>query len=62
MRCPGKGQEIGAQALRGVIESLGGAVQIMRTDEPDKSVAQIASLEQDEDHENDDNRCRREWR
>ena len=37
-------------------------MQGIRTDETDKSVAQIASLEQDEDHENDDNRCCRKWR
>jgi hypothetical protein len=57
----GQGQEVPAEPLRSVIEGLRGPVQIIRADETDESVAQIASLEQDEDHKNDDDRCRREW-
>ena len=37
-------------------------MQIIRADETDKSVAQITPLEKDENHENDDDRCRGERR
>ena len=37
-------------------------MQIIRPDETDKPVAQIASLEKDENHENDHDRCRGEGR
>ncbi len=59
---PGQGQEVPAKPLRGVIKGLRGAMQIIRADETDKSIAQIASLEKDKNHENDNNRCRGERR
>jgi hypothetical protein len=55
-------QEVPAEPLRGVIKGLRGAVQIIRANETDKSVAQITSLEKDENHENDDDRSRGERR
>jgi hypothetical protein len=37
-------------------------MQIIRADQTNESVAQIASLKEDEDHKNDDDRCRGERR
>ena len=55
-------QEVSAQPERGVVERLCRSVQVIGANEPDESIAQIASLQQNKNNENDDDSGRRQRR
>ena len=59
---PGQRQEIPTQSICCVVERLRGAVEIVGPDEADEPVAQIASLEKNENHKNDDDSRSRQRR
>ena len=50
-----------ADPLAGILQRLGGAVQVAGADQPDEAVAQILPLHQHEDHHHDDDAAGRQW-
>ncbi len=46
-------QEVSAEPEGGVVERLGGAVQIVRADQADESITQVVSLQKNKDNKND---------
>ena len=47
-------QEVPAQTVCAVVDRLGGAMQIVRSGEPDQAIYKILPLQQEKDHEDGD--------